>query len=401
MTDPNAAELDARSARVLVVEDDLPVQAVFARALRESGYEVEVAPDGETARRLFGDRGFDVVVADINLPGLSGIELLRVIRQVDLDVPVVLVTGEPSLHSAIRAIEYGALKYLAKPVNADVLVDTVEAAARMRRLALLRRQLLAHAGDAARQVADRAGLEARFERALERLTLVYQPVVDWDERRVHGYEALMRSREPTMAQPLALLDAADRLDRLFDLGRAVRARCAKEIGSAPADVLLFVNLHARELLDDSLSDPGAPLASFATRVVFEITEGARLEQIPDVAHRVNRLRSLGFAVAIDDIGAGYAGLSSFALLQPDVVKLDMSLVRDVHLDETKYKLVGSLLRLCSDLGMRVIAEGVERSAERDALVALGCRYFQGYLFARPAVSFPVPSYDLSSVPPGI
>jgi EAL domain-containing protein (putative c-di-GMP-specific phosphodiesterase class I)/CheY-like chemotaxis protein len=401
MTAPedSSDDLDPRSARVLVVEDEPAVQAVFLRALHEGGYQAEGASDGESARRLFGRKSYDVVVADINLPGLNGIGLLRAIRQVDLDVPVILVTGEPSLRSALQAIEYGALRYLPKPVNADVLLETVEKAARMRKLATLRRQLLAHVGDAARQVADKAGLEARFERALEMLTLVYQPIVDWQEQRVHGYEALVRSRETTMAKPLALLDAAERLDRLFVLGRAVRARCAREIEQAPPDALLFVNLHARELLDDSLIAPSSPLSSWAGRVVLEITEGARLEEIENVPHRVTRIRKLGYQVAIDDIGAGYAGLSSFALLQPDVVKLDMGLVRDVHLDETKHKLVGSMIRLCVDLGMRVIAEGVERSAERDALVQLGCRYFQGYLFARPAVAFPTPSFELRSVPP--
>ena len=393
MTSDGHPELDERPARVLVVDDDAAVQTLFARALREAGLDVELASDGQAAEQLFRQARFDVVVSDINMPGLNGLQLLRALRQVDLDLPVILVTGEPSLATAMEAIEYGALRYLAKPVDCDALVETANEAVRMRRLATLRRQLLAHAGDAARQVADRAGLEVRFERALEKLVMVFQPIVDYGERSVLGYEALVRSREPAMAQPGALLDAADRLNRLQELGRLIRSSCAQAMLQAPPKALLFVNLHARELNDDELLDPQSPLAAIAQRVILEITESARLEQVLNLPHRVGRLRSLGFRIALDDIGAGYAGLASFALLQPDIVKLDMGLVRDVHLDATKRKLVGSLMRLCSELGMLVVAEGVEKPGEREGLMSLGCRLFQGHLFAKPAVSFSMPNLE--------
>ena len=150
-----------------------------------------------------------------------------------------------------------------------------------------------------------------------------------------------------------------------------------------------MNLHARELEDESLTDSASPLAPIAGRVVLEVTENARLEEVSNLPHRVERLRSLGYRIALDDIGAGYAGLASFAMLQPDIVKLDMGLVRDLHLDQTKCKLVGSVMRLCSELGMLVIAEGVEKSGEQEALTEMGCRFFQGFLFAKPAVDFAI------------
>jgi EAL domain-containing protein (putative c-di-GMP-specific phosphodiesterase class I) len=97
---------------------------------------------------------------------------------------------------------------------------------------------------------------------------------------------------------------------------------------------------------------------------------------------------MGFRIAIDDLGAGYAGLTSFALLEPEIVKLDMTLVRDVHLNSTKQKLVRSMTQLAHDMGMMVVGEGVETAAERDALVNLGCDLLQGYLFAKPNMAFP-------------
>jgi len=98
---------------------------------------------------------------------------------------------------------------------------------------------------------------------------------------------------------------------------------------------------------------------------------------------------LGFQIALDDLGSGYAGLTSFTLLEPEFVKLDMSLVRDVHFSPTKQKIIRSMVRLCKDLGRQIIAEGVESLAERDQLIELGCDLLQGYLFARPGRPFPV------------
>jgi len=93
-------------------------------------------------------------------------------------------------------------------------------------------------------------------------------------------------------------------------------------------------------------------------------------------------------VAIDDLGAGYAGLSYFAQLTPEVVKIDIALVRDIHKEPVKRKLVGSLTSVCKELGMLVVAEGVETAAERDVVAELGCDLQQGYLFAKPGPPFP-------------
>jgi EAL domain-containing protein (putative c-di-GMP-specific phosphodiesterase class I) len=107
--------------------------------------------------------------------------------------------------------------------------------------------------------------------------------------------------------------------------------------------------------------------------------------------RIARLRGLGFRIAVDDLGAGYAGLSTFALLEPEFVKLDMSLVRDIQGAPTKRSLVKAMIEVCRDLEVSLIAEGVETALERDALAELGCTLMQGYFFARPGPPFPVPT----------
>jgi EAL domain-containing protein (putative c-di-GMP-specific phosphodiesterase class I) len=235
---------------------------------------------------------------------------------------------------------------------------------------------------------DRASLEVRFSSGLDLMWMAFQPIVEWGQRRIFGYEALLRSEEPLMKNPAHMLDAAERLGRVHELGRAIRAMVARVAVSpeSPA-VKLFVNLHSADLNDDELYSPKSPLSKIATRVVLEMTERASLQGVKNVSQCVAKLKALGFQIAIDDLGAGYAGLTSFTQLEPEVAKLDMSLVRGIDADSRRQSIVRSIKRLCDELGMVVIAEGVETVTERDMLASLGCDLLQGYLFARPGRTF--------------
>jgi EAL domain-containing protein (putative c-di-GMP-specific phosphodiesterase class I) len=323
------------------------------------------------------------VLSDITMPGLNGIDLLRAVREHDLDLPVVLMTAIPAVETAVAALEYGALRYLIKPVAMAELVQVVTRAAQLRQMAALKRQALSLLQTDRFQIGDRAALDTVFDRALDKLWMAFQPIVSYSQQRTFALEALVRSGEPTMTGPDAIFDAAERLDRLVDVGRRIRENVAAA-ASGLGDTTIFVNLHPRDLLDDDLYSAAAPLSAVASRVVLEITERASLDHVNDVRARVAALRALGFRVAVDDLGAGYAGLTSFAQLEPEVAKIDMSLVRGIDAHPTKQKLVRSLVSLCADLKLLLVVEGVETPAERDTLVALGCDLMQGYLFARPA-----------------
>lgn len=376
--------------RVLVVDDERIVARVLARVLESAGHQVEACFDGVEALALLERQEFDVVLSDISMPGLDGVELLRAVRLRDLDLPVVLVTGAPSMNSAIYAVEFGALRYLQKPVESAVLCRTVERAVSLRRVAVLRREMLATLGTNGLCPSDRAGLEVRFERALQELYMVFQPVVSWTARSVFAYEALVRSREQSLLTPRELFDAAERLGRLHELTAKIHRLCAERLASLPEYALLFVNLHVKDLVGFTEFERDSALVPLAERVVLELTERAALDQIPDVQARVGELRKHGFRIALDDIGAGYAGLNSFTLLDPDIVKFDPTLVRDLDSSPTKRRLVASMTRLCGDLGMQVVAEGIETEAERDVLADIGCDLMQGFLFARPADTLVAP-----------
>jgi EAL domain-containing protein (putative c-di-GMP-specific phosphodiesterase class I) len=367
--------------RILLVDDEPLLLRAFARVLTRAGHDVVQASDGAAALKLVTEQRFDGALVDIGLPGAGGLEVMAALQRCDPGLPVVLMTGAPTLQTAIDAVGTGALRYLCKPIETAALHQVAREVIDARR----------------RSSADRAaandGVDAEdlrgLSRALEQLYMVFQPIVRPERREVYAYEALVRTREPSVPHPGALLDLAQRCGKLAELGRAIR----RLVATAGSDVTaqLFVNLHPADLLDDDLYDAAAPLSGLAKRVVLEVTERAGLDGIADLADRLKRLRALGYRVAIDDLGEGYAGLTSLARVEPEFVKLDMSLVRGIDRFPAQRHIVRSTVQLCRLLGAEVIAEGVETEAERDALLPLGLELLQGYLFARPTPSFAVPT----------
>lgn len=364
---------------VVVVDDEPSILLALQRSLARD-FDVETFDAAEAAIARVRAGGVSVVLSDIGMPGMSGLDLLGAAREVDPDLPFVLITGAPSVESATKAIERGVFRYLPKPVDGEEIALAVSQASQFRRLALLKREALELHG--AKSTPRQFGLSPSFRQVLDELWVVFQPIVSLSKRSVYGYEALVRSGHPDFRSPSQLLGAAERGGALNELGRVVRARAAESV-EALGGALLFVNLHPQDLNDPLLSAPGSPLVPFADRVVLEVTERASLGGIEHLQPRIAELRKLGFRIAVDDLGAGYAGLTSFALLEPEIVKLDMSLTRGVDRSSVKQKLVGSIGMLCREMGMTSVVEGVETPEERDALVSLGCDLMQGHLFGYP------------------
>ncbi len=354
--------------RILLVDDDVAVLRVTQRRLVKAGHEVVACGGGAEALAILADAAFDVMISDIQMPGISGLALLRAVREHDLDLPVVLVTGNPGVKSATDAVGYGAFRYLIKPVPFEELDAVVTRAANVGQMARTKREYIEEFGSGKFRVGDRAGIDAMLDRALSSLWMAYQPIVRALDSSVFAYEALMRVDEPMLPHPGAVLDAAERADRIHDVGRAVRANVVAGTRGADKNWLFFVNLHPYDLLDANLFLAHSPFAALAEHVVLEITERVSLDHISHLQEKVALLRELGFRIALDDLGAGYAGLASFTLLEPEFVKLDMSLVRDIHETPTKQKIVRSMVALCHDMGQQIVAEGIESIQERDVLI---------------------------------
>jgi EAL domain-containing protein (putative c-di-GMP-specific phosphodiesterase class I) len=362
-------------ARVVIIDDDDMVARALSSLLAREGYEVESFGVPQEAVERLGRAPVDVVLSDVSMPGMSGLEMLAALRERRADVPVVFVTGAPRVEDAMRAMELGAFRYLAKPLEMHTVRQVVAEAIKWGRLSRAATNGPMHA--------DREELEAALTRASASLYVAYQPIVSPTTRAVFGYEALMRSSEPALATPPAVLDAAEKLGRLHAIGRQVRDLVAAQAAVRSFEHTFFVNLHASDLADAALYEPSAPLSAFASSVVLEITERASLESIAQVERRIESLRRLGYRIAVDDLGAGYAGLSYFARVSPDIVKIDMSLTRGIDADPVRRRVVGSICTLARDLDISIVAEGIETEGELACVRDLGAELVQGYLIARP------------------
>jgi EAL domain-containing protein (putative c-di-GMP-specific phosphodiesterase class I)/CheY-like chemotaxis protein len=383
-----ALETKPSVVRVLVVDDDSDVRQAVGLALTASGYDTCCAASGRDAADLVRGVAFDAVITDIRMPDMNGIELLRALRYNDEELPVILMTGCPEVATAAEAVALRAFAYLEKPFELGELQKVVRNAVNAGAMARVKKQALLLAREGRLEDAERLELEENFRRALLTLWMAYQPIVRAVDQNLFGYEALLRSTEKALPDPEAMLHAAEKLGRLPKLAHRVWAATAASFVGAEEHALLFVNLHAADLSDPMLSAPSSPLVGMADRVVLEITERASLDKVEGSHEKLVELRRIGFRIAIDDLGAGYAGLTSFAAIEPQFAKLDASIVRGVHKSRTKQKIIGSLISLCNELSIIVVAEGVETMGERDALVDLGCDLLQGYLFAIPGKPFP-------------
>ena len=225
----------------------------------------------------------------------------------------------------------------------------------------------------------------------------YQPIVRLGDGSVFGYEALSCGPEGDLFQsPEMLFSFAEKTDQILDLERLCRLESVRGSTRLPRGHKLFLNCSAHGIGDvEGLSQhlvAQAEAAGLAPRdVVLEITERVAVTAWNDFRKRIDSLCGLGFGVAIDDMGAGYSSLHSVAEVEPDFLKFDIALVRDIHLSPIKRGLLESLVLLAERIDAEVIAEGVEKEEEFETLREMKVPFGQGFLFSPPAtLSFHVP-----------
>jgi EAL domain-containing protein (putative c-di-GMP-specific phosphodiesterase class I) len=218
-----------------------------------------------------------------------------------------------------------------------------------------------------------------------RFDYAYQPIVDLASRSVYGHEALVRGPDGEgAASVLAQVNESNRYR--FDQACRVKAiKTAAQLGIRERISINFLPnaIYRPEVCIRTTLETAHAHGVALDRIIFEVTEGERVEDGPRLAGILREYRRCGLLTAIDDFGAGYAGLALLAGFQPDLVKIDMDLVRNVDGSRSRQAIVRGLVGICSDLGITVVAEGIETAAERDFLTDAGIRLMQGYLFGRP------------------
>lgn len=245
----------------------------------------------------------------------------------------------------------------------------------------------------------REGTELPFQ-----FKIAFQPIVDTRAWRVWGYEALVRGANGESAH--SILSQVNE-DNRYQFDQASRVMAIETAGALfqGEDLRLSINFMPNAVYEPSACIQKSLAAAKRARfphhnLMFEFTENEKMTDPAHVQQIVDAYRRFGFWTALDDFGAGYAGLGLLARLRPDLIKIDMELLRDIHLSPAKQAIVAGIVGIARTLEIRVLAEGVENEDELIILRTAGIHLFQGYYFAKPGLmslpEVPVLSHVLSS-----
>lgn len=217
--------------------------------------------------------------------------------------------------------------------------------------------------------------------------MAFQPILDAESRTVYAYEALVRGANGEGAGQVI---GRVRPEQLYRFDQTCRVKAIVTAAQLGMQTRLSINFAPNAVYEPAtcirLTLSAAQRCGFDPRkLIFEVTESERIDDVPRVVRIIKDYQGRGFLTAIDDFGAGYAGLNLLAEFQPDIVKLDMALIRNIDQDRVRRSITSGIVTTCRSLGCQVLAEGVETAAEYRALREMGISLFQGYLFAKPAL----------------
>jgi EAL domain-containing protein (putative c-di-GMP-specific phosphodiesterase class I)/CheY-like chemotaxis protein len=378
--------------RVLIAEDDPDVRdSLSALICKEDGLELAAATENAAlAIEAAAKEKPDVALIDVRMPG-GGREATRWIKRQSPKTRVLALSAYDDRATVLDMLEAGAVGYLVKGSSIQTILESIrKAAAGQGSLSVevtgdVIEELVGQL-NLRRRAEDRQELaRKRIRRALDDdsiLSMVFQPIYDLGKKCAVGLEALARFRGPPKRGPDRWFAEASEVGLRRDLEfAAVRAALA-ELPGIPAELYLSVNASPATLASAGFRKLISRVDG--ARVVVEVTEHAPIEDYDKLSRALSRLRALGVRLAIDDAGAGFASLRHILRLAPDFIKLDRTLIAGIQRDRTKQALAAGLISFAEKIDAGIVAEGIEQSAEVDALMTLGVAYGQGHFLARAA-----------------
>jgi EAL domain-containing protein (putative c-di-GMP-specific phosphodiesterase class I)/FixJ family two-component response regulator len=381
-------------ATVLVVDDHAANVALLELLLRHAGVrDVHGVTDPREVVSCCLELRPDLVLLDLHMPEMDGCAVLHALQAAlpaETFLPVLVLTADDSAEARKRALDAGAKDFLTKPI------DHVETVLRVRNLletAALYRAVRTHNAQLqteleARDARDRRLSEerrtrrARIERVLrdESLAIVFQPIVDLGSARLVGLEALARFDCEPRRPPSEWFAEAAEVGLGAELELAAMRAALRRMEHLPAAAFMSVNVSAVVMGSDL---DGLLASAQGSRLVLELTEHTRIDDYARLLASMDGHRRHGVRIAVDDTGAGHAGLRHILTLRPDIIKLDNDLARDIDTDPARRALSGALVKFADEIGAVVVAEGIETQEELETLRALAVPWGQGYHLGRP------------------
>ena len=389
-------------ARVLIVDDQAANVALLVRLLQSVGLRnLHTVTDPREAVTRCLEIDADLVLLDLQMPYMDGFAVMAALQEAlpsDAFVPVLVITADSTGASRDRALAAGAKDFLTKPFDrTEILLRTRNLLeTRVLYVDVQRHNAALRADLDARQHEERRWAEEHKRRlqriddvfSSEALTMAFQPIVDLDSGDVFGVEALARFDCEPRRGPADWFAEAGLVGRGSDLEMAAIEVAVTCIDDLPTGAFLSVNVSAATVGLPELADALSELP--AERIVLELTEHTRIDDYRSVLDLIAPLRRRGVRVAVDDAGAGYAGLRHVLSLRPDILKLDIDLIRNINEDPARRALAMAMVSFSREIDAVLIAEGVETAAELETLRGLGIPCAQGYHVGRPG-RLPLPA----------
>ena len=276
--------------------------------------------------------------------------------------------------------------YLPAGISVELRNPQFGVSTQIRRLVNEARRDCQHDIDSARRASRHELLETILD---HRIYSVYEPIVEVESKTVFGYEALARGPEGSnFHSPIALFTAAEEFELVFELDCVCRESGLRGAVDFPKGTKLFLNIRPTTIHDPAFKEENLiktlELSDLSpSDVVFEISEQESIDSFGGFREIRDYYRSLGFQFALDDTGAGYAGLEELLEIEPDYIKIDRSMVSGVDQDPARQDVLTAILQLADKMGAQVIGEGLDTLEELEMLGRLGIRFGQGWLFGRP------------------
>ena len=376
--------------RVAIVDDQPSVRDVLVELLEdEDGLEVAgTAGDADGGIELVAGRRPDVALVDVRMNG-GGPHAAEAMLARSPETRVIALSAYADRGAVLEMLRAGAIGYLVKGCPPEELIEAIRRAARGKGTlsseitADVVEELAGHLDRAEQESTLRLRRTERIRRVIDDrlLRVVFQPIVDLAGSRTIGYEALSRFPAHFDRPPNVWFAEAAELGLGMELELEAAVNALASLPMLPADAFLSVNLSPGTVSGRRCAELLAGVDG--GRVVVEMTEHAPVEDYDSLRSALTCLRDRGIRIAVDDTGAGFASLRHILQLSPEYVKLDISLTRGIATDASRRALAAALVAFAEELGAGIIAEGVERPEELEALAALRVPYAQGYLLGRP------------------
>jgi EAL domain-containing protein (putative c-di-GMP-specific phosphodiesterase class I)/DNA-binding NarL/FixJ family response regulator len=376
--------------RTLIADDDAEVRSVLIDIIeRADSLElVGVAEDAQQAIELAGRKQPDVALLDVKMPG-GGPRAAREIRASSPKTAIIALSAHEDARSVQEMLAAGAYNYLTKGTSPQELVEaicsSVDGQVRLSsRAASFVVSELASRLEREREVDERrVAWEEQIHDILKSggVACVFQPIVALETGESVGFEALARFDSEPVRSPGAWFAEATALGYALELEIAAVEAAISSIDRLPPDAFMTLNVSPESIMSPRLTETigRVPL----DRIIVEVTEHAPISDYPKLRSAIGALRRGGARLAVDDVGAGHASLRHILQLDPDLIKLDVSLTREIQTQRTQRAMASALVTFAREVGASVIAVGIEAEAELAVIRELGVPLGQGYYLGRP------------------